>query len=260
MALDWQGLRKRFGGNSMKVSLNINAKHFKTPILAILSALFVLAFSRSTVIAIAIALFVSIFTTLAERKSADKRSDEIQSAAPEMIDHLISGLQSGLSLNESLVGLGKRGPRVLLPYFLNFQTDVQESGDFTAALEKVKAQLAQPTTDLIFEAILISKALGGTELMNILRLLGNFIREDLVLRREIATKQNWIKNSAHLSAGAPWILLLLLSTQKSTVDAFSKSTGILILLTGLLLTAIAYLWMNKLARLPEPQRIFVGVQ
>lgn len=244
----------------MNIDLKSKAKHFKNPLLAILSASFVLAFSRSLVIAIAIALFVAIFTTLAERKSADRRSDEIQNAAPEMIDHLISGLQSGLSLNESLVGLGKRGPSVLIPYFLNFQIDVQESGDFTTALEKVKAQLAQPSTDLIIEAILISKALGGTELMNILRLLGNFIREDLSLRREIATKQNWIKNSAHLSAGAPWILLLLLSTQKSTTDAFSKSTGILILLTGLLLTAVAYLWMNKLARLPEQNRIFVGVR
>ena len=244
----------------MKINLNSKAKHFKIPLLAILSALFVLAFSRSIVIAVAIALFVGIFTTLAARKNADRKADEIQNAAPEMIDHLISGLQSGLSLNESLVGLANRGPSVLIPYFLNFQSDVQESGDFAGALEKVKAQLAQPTTDLIIEAILISKALGGSELMNILRLLGNFIREDLSLRREIATKQNWIKNSAHLSAGAPWILLLLLSTQKSTTDAFSKSTGILILLTGLLLTAVAYLWMNKLARLPEQNRIFVGVR
>jgi tight adherence protein B len=125
-------------------------------------------------------------------------------------------------------------------------------------LERVKDELAQPSTDLIIEAVLISKTLGGAELMTILRLLGNFIREDLSLRREISVKQNWIKNSAHLSAGAPWILLLLLSTQRSTVEAFSNSSGILILASGLVMTTVAYLWMNRLGRIPQQTRIFSG--
>jgi len=98
--------------------------------------------------------------------------------------------------------------------------------------------------------------LGGAELISILRLLGNYIREDLTLRREIAVKHNWIRNSAHMSAAAPWLLLLLLSTQPSTVEAFGTSTGILILLVGLGLTAAAYSWMNWLSHLPEPNRIF----
>jgi tight adherence protein B len=175
-----------------------------------------------------------------------------------MIDHLITGLQSGLSLSESLSGLAVRGPSVLAPYFKDFQGELRESGDFYGSLERVKHELAQPSTDLIIEAILISKTLGGAELMNILRLLGNFIREDLALRREISIKQNWIKNSAHLSAGAPWILLLLLSTQRSTVEAFSNTSGIMILFSGLLMTSIAYLWMNRLGRIPQQTRIFAG--
>jgi tight adherence protein B len=224
----------------------------------LLAALMVLLFSRSVIIASAIALFVGIFITLAQKKVSDKRASDIEAAAPEMIDHLISGLQSGLSLNEALAGLGNRGPAVLAPYFATFRENLYLTGDFQKELEKTKYELAQPSTDLIIEALLISKTLGGTELMSILRLLGNFIREDLALRREIAVKQNWIKNSAHLSAGAPWVLLLLLSTQRSTTEAFSTGTGVMILLTGLLLTAIAYLWMNKLGEIPEQTRIFAG--
>ena len=87
---------------------------------------------------------------------------------------------------------------------------------------------------------------------------GKFIREDLALRREIEVKQNWIKNSAHLSAAAPWILLLLLSTQPATSAAFSTATGIFILCVGLGLTALAYLWMNSLSRIPSPNRIFTS--
>jgi tight adherence protein B len=242
----------------MKKSFTRDSKVLQTVASVLIAGILVLLFSQSLVISIAFSLFVGIFITVAQNKSADKKSLEIQSAAPEMIDHLITGLQSGLSLSESLSGLAIRGPSVLAPYFEDFQGELRESGDFYGSLERVKHELAEPSTDLVIEAILISKTLGGAELMNILRLLGNFIREDLALRREISIKQNWIKNSAHLSAGAPWILLLLLSTQRSTVEAFSNTAGIMILFSGLLMTSIAYLWMNRLGRIPQQTRIFAG--
>lgn len=226
----------------------------------LIAALIVFLFSHSLPIATAFSLFVGIFLLIAQRKNESKRSSDIQSACPEMIDHLISGLQSGLSLNESLVGLSLRGPLLIRSYFEVFREDVYSSGDFVGALERVKSILGEPSTDQIIEALLISKTLGGAELINILRLLGNFIREDLTLRREILAKQNWIKNSAHLSAGAPWILLILLSTQPATAASFSNSSGLAVLLSGLLMTCVAYLWMNKLGELPKQSRVFSGTQ
>jgi tight adherence protein B len=101
--------------------------------------------------------------------------------------------------------------------------------------------------------------LGGTELLQILRTLGDFLRQDLALRREIEVKHGWIKNSAHISAAAPWILLLLLSTQPSTAIAYSTTTGGAILIAGLVMTAVAYMWMNRLGRLPQTPRVFTGV-
>jgi tight adherence protein B len=226
----------------------------------LIAALIVFLFSHSLPIATAFSLFVGIFLLIAQRKNESKRSSDIQSACPEMIDHLISGLQSGLSLNESLVGLSLRGPLLIRSYFEVFREDVYSSGDFVGALERVKSILGEPSTDQIIEALLISKTLGGAELINILRLLGNFIREDLTLRREILVKQNWIKNSAHLSAGAPWILLILLSTQPATAASFSNSSGLAVLFSGLLMTCVAYLWMNKLGELPKQSRVFSGTQ
>ena len=214
-------------------------------------------FSHSQVISIAFALFIGIFTSIAQQRGEIKRYSAIHSACPEVIDILISGIQSGLSLNESLVGLATRGPEILKAEFSIFSEDLYARGDFKSSLVKVKESIAHPSVDQIIEALIISKELGGAELLTILRLLGKFIREDLTLRREIEVKQNWIKNSAHLSAAAPWILLLLLSTQPSTSQAFSTSTGILILCMGLAMTAVAYLWMNSLSRMPIPHRIFL---
>ncbi len=232
---------------------------FSRILIVVVAAVSALLISRSIVIAIALSLFIAILVTLSHQKSQIKRASAIQAATPEMIDLLISGIQSGLSLNESLVGLADRGPEILRPYFQEFKVSIYADGDFEAAISKIKEELAHPSIDQILEALAIAKLLGGTELLNILRLLGNFIREDVSLRREITVKQNWIRNSAHISAAAPWLLLILLSTQPTTSAAFSNGSGALVLLVGLFMTAIAYLWMNFLSQLPQQGRIFIGV-
>lgn len=227
--------------------------------LSFIAAGFIIAslLSRSALIAIAFALFIAIFIFIAQKRGGSKRKSAIHGACPEMIDILISGVQSGLSLNESLAGLAQRGPEVFKDDFQRFTENLYRDGNFNNALIEVKETIAHPSFDQIVEALLIARELGGAELLTILRLLGKFIREDLSLRREIEVKQNWIMNSAHLSAAAPWILLLLLSTQPSTSQSFSTPAGLFILGAGLGITAIAYLWMNSLSRLPDPNRIFI---
>lgn len=231
-------------------------RKFHTSLAISATAVIVFEISHSIAISGAFAIFIAIFFAIALKKSQSKRTAAIEAGCPELIDILISGVQSGLSLNESLIGLSSRGPEVLRPYFTAFRQEIFAHGDFNRALAQIQEALANPNTDLIFESLRISKTLGGAELLNILRLLGNFIREDLTLRREIAVKHNWIKNSAHLSASAPWILLLLLSTQPTTAAAFSTFAGALILAGGLALTACAYIWMNKLSKMPMANRVF----
>ncbi len=224
------------------------------------SGLIAFSFSQSIYIAIAFSSFVTIFLFIAQRKSESARTAAIQGGVPELIDILISGVQSGLSLNESLAGMADRGPEIFKDEFKRFNLEMRVHGDFRTALIRVKQSLSEPNVDQVVEALLISRELGGAELLNILRLLSKFIREDLTLRREIVVKQSWIKNSAHLSAAAPWILLLLLSTQPSTGEAFSTGGGVLILICGLGFTAVAYVWMNYLSKMPYPNRIFIDAE
>lgn len=225
--------------------------------LAFLAVTFlVFLLSTSLVIATIFGTLATAATFFLLKKSSTKQYRTMNSAWPEVIDHLVSGIQAGLSITESLAGLAKRGPEVLRPIFAEFESEMRTSGDFNTALKELKERCGQHGSDQIFEAIAISKTLGGSELLNILRTVGTFLRQDLALRREIEVKHGWIKNSAHLSAAAPWLLLLLLSTQPATARAFSTSSGLLILLAGSFMTVIAYLWMNRLGRLPELPRVF----
>jgi tight adherence protein B len=210
------------------------------------------------VIALAFGVLAAGIAFVTVRVKSNLNEAALIAAWPEVIDHLMSGIQSGLSLTESLAGLSTRGPEVLRPAFTQFKANLYGSGDLTQAIEELKAKFSHHGSDQIFEALIISKALGGSELLQILRTLGDFLRQDLALRREIEVKHGWIKNSAHLSAAAPWILLLLLSTQPSTAAAYSTTTGALILVAGLVMTGVAYIWMNRLGRLPETPRVFAG--
>ena len=216
----------------------------------------VLLATSSFTIAIAFGALVAGAVFIALKNRSAHSESHLIAAWPEVIDHLMSGIQSGLSLSESLVGLATRGPEILRPTFAEFRDSLFRHADLELALQELKSLFHHHGSDQIFEALLISKALGGSELMSILRTLGDFLRQDLALRREIEVKHGWIKNSAHISAVAPWILLLLLSTQPSTAIAFSTPTGGMILIAGLFMTAVAYLWMNRLGRLPQTPRVF----
>ncbi|MBI3428967.1 MAG: hypothetical protein HY050_02695 [Actinobacteria bacterium] len=199
----------------------------------------------------------SIFITWIYLRNKSTRKDaEMLKVWPEVTDHLISGIHSGLSLSEALVGLSVRGPEVIRPHFQEFRTELSKSGDFVAAISNLKCRFNSHGSDQILEAILLAKSLGGSELLQIFRTLGDFLRQDLALRKEIEIKHGWIRNSAHLSAAAPWLLLLLLSSQPGTAEAFSKPGGVLILLIGLMLTGLAYLWMERLGDLPAQPRVF----
>jgi tight adherence protein B len=230
--------------------------YLRSLIIGAFIAFFVFMITSSLVIAITFMFLSTAIAIVSSKRTSNKRFEAMNAAWPEVIDHLITGIQSGLSINESLAGLATRGPEILRPLFSDFATTMSKSGDFKFALMKLKSDCGQPGSDQIFESIYISKALGGSELLTILRTVGTFLRQDLALRREIEVKHGWIKNSAHLSAAAPWILLLLLSTQPATSRAFSTNSGALVLSFGVAMTALAYVWMAKLGKLPEVPRVF----
>ena len=229
-----------------------------TRVSIIISSTFLISFliTRALVIALAISSVSSVMFWISSQRSKSKKSWELFQVIPEVIDHMISGIQSGLSLNESLSNLSERGPLFTQEYFGEFRKNLNSGAAFEVAISQLQENFDNRAADQLFEALIFAKNLGGSELLSMLRQLGDFTRQDLSLRREIDAKQGWIRNSAHLSAGAPWILLLLLSAQPATSAAFARPQGASILAFGVGMTAIAYLWMGKLSEMPEPKRIF----
>lgn len=227
-------------------------------LLIIISSAFLISFliTRAFAIALAISSVSSVMYWISTQRSKSKKSWELFQVVPEVIDHMISGIQSGLSLNEALANLSERGPIFTQEYFEAFRKNLNSGASFEIAISQLQEDFDNRAADQLFEALIFAKNLGGSDLLSMLRQLGDFTRQDLSLRREIDAKQGWIRNSAHLSAGAPWILLLLLSAQPATSASFTTPQGASILAFGVGVTAVAYLWMGKLSEMPEPKRIF----
>jgi tight adherence protein B len=247
---DLSSLNKR-----LKPDKKISYQSAITLIITLISSYFTtFLLTSSEAISIAIATLSSALPFLIGRGRNLKRQREQEVAWPEAIDSLVSALQAGISIPEALTQLALHGPKVLRPSFAQIQSNLLSLGNFEQVLLKEKKRLDSAISDQVFETLIISKDFGGRDANNALRLLAEFVREDIAVAEEIRTKFGWIRNSALLATAAPWLLLILLSTQDSTVEIYSTPSGALVLSLGVVMTATAYIWMEKVGSLPDAPR------
>ncbi len=215
----------------------------------------VLGTSRVLVIALAFGGFASLLPLTLVRRRRAQRSTELREVWPEAVDNLASGVRAGLSLPEGLTQLGVRWPEQLRSAFRRFGEDYRATGRFSESLDRLKENLSDPVGDRVVEALRMAREVGGTDLGRLLRTLSAFLREDARTRSELETRQGWTVNAARLALCAPWVLLLLLSTQPSAVKAYGQPAGALVLLVGGGVSFVAYRVMLRIARLPTERRV-----
>jgi len=213
-----------------------------------------LILTQSTVMASAIstvALALPIEMTRLRRAKALKAERE---AWPIAIDHLISAVSSGISIPRALNDLIERGPEALTRQFAEIKRAIDSGAAFHDALRMAKRRFHTSAADQVLEVLIIARVTGSSNVGTIFRTLGEFLRQENAMRAEIEARHGWVRSSASLAAIAPWALLVILSAQPTTRAAFTTSTGLYILILGVALTAVAYLWMNLVGRLPEVPR------
>jgi tight adherence protein B len=223
--------------------------------LGVVTFVLVVGTSRVLVIGLAFGGFASLLPVALVRRRRAQRAVELREVWPEAVDNLASGVRAGLSLPEALAQLGNRGPEQLRSPFRRFGEDYRATGRFTESLDRLKANLADPVGDRVVEALRMAREVGGTDLGRLLRTLSAFLREDARTRAELETRQGWTVDAARLALAAPWVLLLLLSTQPSAVAAYNTAAGVLVLVIGGGVSFVAYRVMIRIAKLPTERRV-----
>ncbi|NVM97461.1 type II secretion system F family protein [Arthrobacter sp. SDTb3-6] len=222
---------------------------------AVLAALLVMVVTGAAPIALCLGLFAGYVPLALLRWRARRRSAVLRELWPDVVDHLRSAIRAGLPLPEALIQLGSKGPMELRGEFAGFGADYRSSGQFEAALERLKDRLADPVADRIMEALRLTRDVGGTDLGRLLGTLSEFLRDHARTRSELEARQSWTVNAARLAVAAPWIVLVLMATRPEAIAAYNSAAGWLVLGGGLLVSVVCYRLMLRIGKLPGERRV-----
>lgn len=215
----------------------------------------VVALTHSPSIAGCFAVMAGAAPTLLVLGRARHRRRALRAVWPEVVDDLVSALRAGMSLPEAVMALADRGPVELRETFGSFARDYRADGRFRNALDGLKARLADPVADRIVEALRLAHEVGGSDVVRLLRTLGQLLREDLRTRGELEARQSWTVNGARLAVAAPWVVLVMLSMRPEAAAAFNSASGVAVLVIGGVTSVLAYWLMTRIGRLPEETRV-----
>jgi len=207
------------------------------------------------VVALLGAIAIGSAPILLVRRRARQRTELARAAWPEAVDTMVAGIRAGLGLPEALASVSVSGPDALQPLFASAVSEHRATGSFEAALDRLQDDAADAVADRVVVALRLARELGGTSVGEVLRTLSTMLREDARIRAEIRGRQSWTVSAARMAVAAPWITLLLLSTRPEAVVAFATPGGSAVLAAAAVLSALAYLMMTRLARLPELSRL-----
>jgi tight adherence protein B len=219
-----------------------------------------LILTSSKEISFSIALLSSAIPFIVSKKKFKKLEREKERAWPEAIENIVSALQAGQSIAEAINALTQHGPVQLRGIFKRIQDRTLNGTSLEISIQLEMENLENAVADQTLNSLLLAKEYGGRDVTTTLRLLAAFLREQDEAIEEIETRFGWVKNSAFLGTVAPWLLLALLSTQRNTVLAYATPAGKIVLSIGVIATGIAYIWMDRVSRLPGPIRLIASAE
>lgn len=208
-------------------------------------------------VAVCFALFACAAPVALVGRLRQRRQHTLRELWPEAIDNLASAVRAGMSLPDGLAALAVRGPEPLRAPFDRFAAAYRSTGRFAACLDTLKADLADPIGDRVCETLRVAREVGGSDLGTVLRALSELLRADARTRAELETRQGWTVNAARLAVAAPWLVLLMLGTQSTTLQAFDSSGGVVLLAVGAAVCVVAYRIMLRIGRLPAEPRVLL---
>lgn len=221
----------------------------------VVGAVLVLGVTRTLPIAVVLGALIGYLPMAVVAGRARRRRREFAEVWPEAVDDLASAVRAGMSLPDAVAALSVRGPEPLRPAFDAFALDYQVSGRFGDCLDRLKDRLSDPVGDRVVEGLRIARDVGGGELGRLLRNLSGFLRDDLRTRSELEARQAWAVNGARVAVAAPWLVLLVMSTQRTVIERYQSAAGAVVLVVGACLCVIAYRLMMRMGRLPAERRI-----
>ena len=186
------------------------------------------------------------------------RLRELQDAWPDGLRDLVASIAAGRSLSGALVELARTGPQPLREAFVRFEAHARMLGT-VPALEVVREEVADPTSDRVLEVLILASERGGQIVKEILEDLVVATTKDLKVLDEIVTEGLEMRINARAVLVLPWFVLVALTIRGGAFrDFYGSSAGFLVVVIGAALSALGYVWISHLGRSQQEPRVLGG--
>lgn len=191
---------------------------------------------------------------LARRRATRLR--RVQEAWPDGLRDLLASITAGRSLPQALTTLASSGPLPLQETFARFPLLSRMLGT-VPALEVVKEELADPTSDRVIEVLILAQERGGQIVKDVLEDLVSATTKDLKVQDEIATEGLEMKINARVVLVLPWVVLVALTIRQGAFrDFYQSSAGLVVVMLGGVLSVLGYVLISRLGRTQQERRVF----
>jgi tight adherence protein B len=185
-----------------------------------------------------------------------QRLRRVQAAWPDGLRDLLASIAAGRSLGQAVNELAANGPEPLRDAFARFP-ELSRMVGTGPALEVVKEELADATSDRVLEVLILAHESGGGIVRAILTDLVSATTKDLKLLDELETEGLEMRINSRAVVVLPWIVLVFLTMSDGPFRAFYRSgSGFVTLVVGALLSLVGLLVLGRLGRRPEEVRVF----
>ncbi|MDF1597373.1 MAG: type II secretion system F family protein [Acidimicrobiia bacterium] len=187
-----------------------------------------------------------------------QRLSEVQQAWPDGIRDLVASISSGMSLPKAVEALARSGPIPLRQAFAAYPLLTRTLG-VVPALEVIKEELADPTSDRVIEVLILAYERGGALVPRILHDLGEATTRDLWAIEEIRTEALEQKINARVVFALPWFVLVALTARAGLFREFYRSPGgAVVIVIGAAMSLLGIAVVRRLSRDPDEPRVMGG--
>ena len=187
------------------------------------------------------------------------RMREVQAAWPDGLRDIVASIAAGLSLTQAMTNLAATGPPALRLAFARFPQLARVLGT-GPALELLKEDLADATSDRVLEVLILAQERGGAIVHDILDDLVGATTRDLKLIEELETEGLEMRINARAVMVLPWCVLVALTARPGAFrDFYQSSGGVVTLVIAGLLTMVGVAVLGRLGREPVEARPFATI-
>ena len=202
---------------------------------------------------------VGAIPVMAARSRRLRRRAQARDVWPRLIEEVrIKTTTLGRSIPQALFEAGRGAPPEMQQAFEVARREWLLSTDFERTLDVLRVQLADATADAVCETLLVAHQIGGNEVGRCLDALIEDRVMDLQGRKDAEARQAGARFARSFTLVVPLVMALIGMSIGQGRAAYAAPTGQLLVVFGLVLMGLCWLWAGRIMRLPDEQRVFTG--